>query len=85
MIYSLTSQTLMLALLISGLPLVLSAVSGLIVSIFQAATSIQDQTISYVVKLSTLVLTLVVCGDWFVSEILQLLRQTLGSIAIVRI
>ena len=83
MLYSLTSQTLILALLISGVPLLLSAASGLIISVMQAATSIQDQTISYVVKLSTLILTLIMCGSWFLNEILELFKQTLGAIAYI--
>lgn len=83
MIYSLTSQMLVVALVVSGIPLLLSSISGLVVSILQAATSIQDQTISYVIKLLTLLLTFAICGTWFISELLELIRQTLGSIAFV--
>lgn len=83
MLYTLTSQMLVLALIISGVPLLLSSVSGLIISILQAATSIQDQTISYVVKLATLIGTIIICGNWFLNEILELIRQTLSAIAFV--
>lgn len=81
MIFELTSQMLVLTLLVSGLPLVLSALSGLVVSVLQAATSVQDQTISYAAKLITLVAVLFICGNWFCSEVLELTRQSLGSIA----
>lgn len=74
------SQALFTVLLISGLPLIFSSVSSLIVSVFQAATSIQEQCISYLVKLTTLILIMYFCGDFFLSKIIDLIRQTLRVI-----
>lgn len=49
-------------------PLLLSALAvGLLVSIFQAATQIQEQTLSFIPKLMALVLALVVMGPWMLQ------------------
>lgn len=49
-------------------PLLLSALAvGLLVSIFQAATQIQEQTLSFIPKLMALVVALVVMGPWMVQ------------------
>ncbi|MDC0598943.1 flagellar biosynthesis protein FliQ [Gammaproteobacteria bacterium] len=49
-------------------PLLLSALFvGLLVSVFQAATQIQEQTLSFIPKLMALVLALVLMGPWMVQ------------------
>ena len=53
-------ESLLLIMLLSGLPLLCCAVTGLTVSFLQAATQIQEQTITYLVKLLTLVALLFV-------------------------
>ena len=57
-IYQLTYQALILILLLSGPPIIISTVLGLMVAIFQAATQIQEQTLSFTVKLFAVVFTL---------------------------
>lgn len=50
-------------------PLLLSALAiGLLVSIFQAATQIQEQTLSFIPKLIALAATLVIMGPWMVQR-----------------
>ena len=50
-------------------PLLLSALFvGLLVGVFQAATQIQEQTLSFIPKLMALVLALVVMGPWLLQE-----------------
>jgi type III secretory pathway component EscS len=46
-------------------------VLGLFVAIFQAATQIQEQTLSFVVKLLAVVLTLLLMGSWRGQAIIQ--------------
>ena len=49
-------------------PLLLSALAvGLLVSIFQAATQIQEQTLSFIPKLIALVVALVMMGPWMLQ------------------
>jgi len=48
--------------------LLVSLVIGLIVSIFQAVTSIQEQTLTFVTKILAVFLALIVLGNWMLSE-----------------
>ena len=50
-IYQLTYQALLLILILSAPPIVISMILGLMVAVFQAATQIQEQTLSFTVKL----------------------------------
>ncbi|MFX6040274.1 flagellar biosynthetic protein FliQ, partial [Acinetobacter baumannii] len=50
----------------------IAALFGVIVSLVQAVTQIQDQTLPYIVKLVAVALSLAVCGRWFGNELIQL-------------
>jgi flagellar biosynthetic protein FliQ len=57
-------------------PLLLAAlVTGLVVSIFQAATQINEMTLSFIPKLLVLFATLVLAGPWMLSVMLDYMRQ----------
>lgn len=49
--------------------LLVSLVIGLLVSIFQTVTSIQEQTLTFVPKLLGIFLTLIICGAWILNNI----------------
>jgi type III secretion protein S len=70
-IYQLTYQALLLILLLSGPPILISTLLGLVVAIFQAATQIQEQTLSFMVKLFAVIITLFVMGGWLAAQIMQ--------------
>jgi type III secretion protein S len=70
-IHQLTYQALLLILIISGPPILISTMLGLCVAIFQAATQIQEQTLSSMVKLIAVVATLLILGGWLGSQITQ--------------
>lgn len=70
-IYQLTYQALILILILSGPPIVISMILGLMVAIFQAATQIQEQTLSFTVKLFAVIITLILLGGWLGSQILH--------------
>lgn len=70
-IYQLTYQALILILVLSGPPIIISMVLGLLVAIFQAATQIQEQTLSFTVKLFAVMLTLMMLGGWLGAQIIQ--------------
>jgi flagellar biosynthetic protein FliQ len=62
-------------------PLLLAAlVIGLVVSIFQAATQINEATLSFIPKLVGVFVTLVVAGPWMLSVMLDYMRQVLTGI-----
>lgn len=70
-IYQLTSQALWLILIMSAPVVLLSVLAGLIVAIFQAATQIQEQTLSFAVKLFTAILVIIAMGGFLGSQIMQ--------------
>ncbi len=60
-------DALWLAVLLAG-PLLLAALAvGLLIGIFQAATQIQEMTLSFIPKLLALVIALFVAGPWMIS------------------
>lgn len=58
-------------LLLSAPVLIIGAAVGLIISIFQATTSIQDQTLSFVPKIVAILGALVVFGPWMFATLKQ--------------
>jgi len=57
-------------------PLLLAAlVTGLIIGLFQAATQIQEQTLSFIPKLLAMVVALVVTGPWLLQTITDYTTQ----------
>ncbi|KIF82153.1 MULTISPECIES: flagellar biosynthesis protein FliQ [Noviherbaspirillum] len=62
-------------------PLLLVALAiGLIVSIFQAATQINEQTLSFIPKLVGIFVALVVAGPWMLSVMLDYMRELFTNI-----
>ena len=53
---------------------------GLVVSIFQAATQINEATLSFVPKVVAAVAVMGIAGPWMVSTLVDYIRQTLQSI-----
>jgi flagellar biosynthetic protein FliQ len=62
-------------------PLLLTAlVTGLVVSAFQAATQINEMTLSFIPKVLALALALVVMGPWMLKLLVGYTRELIGSI-----
>ena len=79
-VMQLASQTLWMTILIAA-PLLLSALTvGLIVGMFQAATQINEMTLSFIPKLGILVLALFVFGPWMLSNIVDFTRRLFMNI-----
>lgn len=49
--------------------LLVSLIIGLVISIFQTVTSIQEQTLTFVPKLIGIFATLIICGSWIINNI----------------
>ena len=71
LVLSIGRDALYTALLVAGPLLLLSLLVGLIVSIFQATTQIQEQTLAFVPKILAVFLGLVIFGPWM----LQIMRE----------
>ncbi len=65
-------QAFVVAAVLSILPLGVSTLVGLLLSIFQAATQIQEQSLSFLPKLLAVMFTLWCIGGWITSEFLAL-------------
>jgi len=62
-------------------PMLLMALAiGLIVSIFQAATQINEMTLSFIPKLVGIFLAMIVAGPWMLTVMLDYMRQMFSSI-----
>jgi flagellar biosynthetic protein FliQ len=67
--------------LLLGAPLLLVAlVTGLIISLFQAATQINEMTLSFIPKLLAVFATLVIAGPWMLGVALDYIRNLFASI-----
>lgn len=64
-------QGLLLILILSAPPILISLFFGILVSIFQAATQIQEQTLSFTIKLVAVTLTLMYLGGWLGAQIMS--------------
>lgn len=73
-------QAIEITLMVSA-PLLLSAlVIGLIVSIFQAATQINEMTLSFIPKLLGTFLVLIFAGPWMVTTLVDYIQRLFGNI-----
>jgi flagellar biosynthetic protein FliQ len=73
-------------MLLLAMPLLLTAlVIGLLVGVFQAATQINEMTLSFIPKLVGMTVTLVVAGPWMLKVIVSYTRELFESIpALIR-
>ena len=68
-VLKLLNETLVLILLLSAPALIASLVTGPLISIFQATTQIQEQTLTFVPKILVTFLALALSGPWLISQI----------------
>ena len=59
--------------------LLVSLIVGLVISIFQTVTSIQEQTLTFVPKILSIFITLIVCGGWIMENIIQFMNRLFES------
>ncbi len=69
-------QQALLVLLMVSAPMLLAALAvGLLVSIFQAATQINEMTLSFIPKLVAVFVTMIIAGPWIMSTLLDYIRR----------
>lgn len=79
-VFNAGQQGLYMLLLVSA-PILLSVLAiGLVVSIFQAATQINEATLSFVPKVIGAVAVLSIAGPWMLTTLVEYLQRTLQSI-----
>ncbi len=79
-VMTLGQQALQLTLLISAPLLLVALATGLIVSIFQAATQINEATLSFIPKLLVMFVTLVAAGPWMLQTLSDFMRGLFSEI-----
>ena len=75
---------LLLVLRLSLIPIIVATVVGLIVSLLQALTQIQEQTLGFAVKLIAISLTLLVHASWLGSTLLLYTQDIFSHFALLR-
>ena len=75
MVISIAERAIKIILLTSGPLLLVALVSGLAVSIFQATTSIQEQTLAFVPKIVAVLMAIVFFGPWMLSQVTDYARD----------
>mgnify|MGYP006194381807 CR=1 FL=1 len=79
-VMTLGQKAMEVTLMISAPLLLVALATGLLVSIFQAATQINEMTLSFIPKLVALFMALVLAGPWMLSVMLDYMRQVFEGI-----
>ena len=79
-VMELGQQTLLMVALLAGPLLVAALAVGLLIGIFQAATQIQEMTLSFIPKLAALAIALVIGGPWMLRSIVEFTTELFQQI-----
>jgi flagellar biosynthetic protein FliQ len=79
-VLTLSRQALEMTVMVSTPLLGAALVTGLLVSLFQAATQINEMTLSFIPKLLVLILVMVFAGPWMLSLMVDYMRRLFASI-----
>ncbi len=79
-VMSMGYEAMKVSLLLSAPLLLVALVVGLLVSLFQAATQINETTLSFIPKLLAVFVTLVIAGPWMLALLLDYMRNLISSI-----
>lgn len=71
----------MTTLLVCAPLLIIALVIGLLVSIFQATTQIQEQTLAFIPKIVAVMLALVFFGPWMLSQVLTFTQDIFSNLS----
>ena len=79
-VMTLGTQAIKMTLFVAAPLLLVALVVGLVISIFQAATQINEATLSFIPKLVAVFATLVIGGPWMLASMVDYIRQLFSSI-----
>ncbi|WP_319049411.1 flagellar biosynthetic protein FliQ, partial [Pseudomonas aeruginosa] len=69
--------------MIVGVLVVPSLLVGLVVAMFQAATQINEQPLSFLPRLMVILLTLIVLGPWLLRQLMEYTQTLIGNIPLL--
>ncbi|MBA0167921.1 MULTISPECIES: flagellar biosynthesis protein FliQ [Pectobacterium] len=73
-------EAMKIALALAAPPLMAALLSGLLISLLQAATQINEMTLSFIPKILTVFFTLVIAGPWMLNLMLDYMRTLFGQL-----
>ncbi len=79
-VMTIAKQALEITLLMTGVLLLPALGVGLLVSMFQAATQINEQTLSFIPKLGITFVTLLIAGSWLLKMLMTFTQRLIGDI-----
>lgn len=79
-VIAIAEQGIWTVLLIAGPLLILALVIGLIVSIFQATTQIQEQTLAFIPKIIAVLVGIVIFGPWMLSTMVSYTNEIFSNL-----
>ena len=79
-VMTLGRQALELTIMVSAPVLITALVIGLLVSIFQAATQINEQTLSFIPKLVGMFVVLIIAGPWMMGMMVDFIQRLFSNI-----
>ena len=74
---------LIIVLRLSLIPILVATVIGILVSLLQALTQIQEQTLGFAVKLIAISLTILACASWMGAQLLLYTREIFTRFALL--
>lgn len=77
----LLAQTLLTAAKVSAPILIATLVVGLVISILQVVTQIQEMTLTFIPKLVTVVVVCLACGAWMMAVVVEFARHLISMVA----
>lgn len=82
-VVSIGKQAVMTALTVAAPVLIISMVVGLLISLFQAVTQIQEQTLTFVPKMLAIIVAFIILGPWMLQTLIQFIQTMLNNISLV--
>lgn len=79
-VMSMTYAAMKLALFMAGPILLVTLLVGLIISIFQAATQVNEMTLSFIPKLLAVGITVVLLGPWLINTMVDYIQNLFSQI-----
>ncbi|MBH0229286.1 flagellar biosynthesis protein FliQ [Halobacillus yeomjeoni] len=83
MVISFAKEGIYTVLLVSGPLLVLALAVGLLVSIFQATTQIQEQTLAFIPKIVAVMIGLIFFGPWMLTHMVEFAASVFSNLNVL--
>ena len=84
MVLRILREAVVLVIMLSAAPMLAGMIIGLVVSVFQATTQIQEQTLTFVPKMLGIFLTLAIAGPWMLRQSVAFATVMLDTIAQIK-